>query len=281
MLLKNISLFITAIFLLSAVLHTSPAASAGVFDPDAIGIAAWEEDGEVFVEDYSRQYRLRIPADYWTFKSPEQLRRQVEGAPGGCVPGGGIPDSLLLVIQNKDAPTTGASLEVLPLRFLLRDEEDLRRYARQQERSVLQRLRGEAELAGSDTEQRDGMIVHSSRYTLKERDRELHVILTNFLLRPPGEDMMIFQLQAFAPSEWFDLVEEDFAIIAGSFVYTGETARDPFVPDAPEEKLPFADGAPGGAMRSGGFVGIAAGLVIFALAYMIIKKITRRDPTEI
>ncbi len=264
-----------AFFLVPHICITGSARGAAVFDPETNGLAAWEEDGRVWIADRSQQYKLEIPAPYWTYKSPVQIKKEVEAAPGGCVPGRSIPDSLLLVIQNKDAPTTGASLEIMPHRFRLRNEDDLFNYLEREESARAEQMRGTGDLTHSDTERRDHLWVHTSYYTLVENKEEIQVILANFLVRPRDRDVMIYRLQAFAPSEWFHLLEEDFAAIINSFRYTGETAEEFFMPEASEEELPFADGDPPSAGRerwSGGISGFVLTLGAVVVVYIMIKR---------
>jgi len=265
------------IFFSLATFTLNSALGAVMPEPGYPGVIETEEDGEIFVEDRKENYRIAIPAPYWRFKTPRQLREQRSQSLGGCAPGGGVPENLLLLIENKDAHGAGASLKRFEHGFRLRDNRDLRDYIARKENAVLDQMEGAGERTGSETIIQDGMAVYKAYYTFSEKGHDIHVIMASFLARPPGEDVIVFEMQAFALDRWYDLLKEDLRSLINNFNYTGAVADQFFDPNAPEEKLPFTgDGTsqpppPFLKHLPWLFVAAAAGLTI----YMVLKR--KRD----
>ncbi len=188
-----------------------------------------------------------------------------------------MPESMLLMIENKDAHGTGVSLEKLPHRFMLRDKSDLRDYVARQENAVLAQMEEKGDLVDSHIEILDEMVVYKSFYEFIEQDQDLRVILANYFVRPPQQDIIVFQLQAFALNEWYDLLEQDLKAMAGGFSYTGRVAEEFFQPDAPEEKLPSAHFERSGSPpQCGGNISSIIFVCFSAIAvFLIFKKKSR------
>ncbi len=247
-----------------------------IAEEHVVGPVAVVKNGDTYIEDKVNDYTVLIPAPYWNYKTPSQLQKQHGSQPGGCVPGGGIPESLLLVLQNKDAPSTGVSIERKSQRFLLRGKDDLTDYMSKQEETLLEKMRGSGELLSSRTRTEPGGVVYTAHYEFRDPSHEqtLRVIMANILIRPPEQDVIVYQIQAFAHKEWYERLEDDFMELIDSFRYLGEAASQFFVPDAPEEKLPFAlDNTQPHQPRCGeGISGIVMASAAVLVLYMLYKK---------
>ncbi len=252
--------------------------AASVVEPEDIGLVAeTTRDGKVLIEDHKHLYKLTLPAPYWDYKAPRQTEDDQPAGGGGCAQRRAMPTDLLIVINNKDAPTTGITFEKLGRSFLLRGEEDLDKFMEKQETSLRAQLQDKGEITHMDIQQKNGMRTCTTSYSFRdvENDRNLYVTLVNFLIRPEGEEITVYQLQAFAPENWHGLIEDDFETIIDNFEYTGELAAKFFSPDAPEEKLPFPqneESDTAGPVWGGGYSGIFLAIIVAFFAYMIYKK---------
>lgn len=194
------------------------------------------EDGTRTIEDSENKYRLAIPAPYWEFKTARQLKA---GSGVGCGMAARVPDSLLVVARNKDAPA-GFSLELKPDRFLLRSEKNIETYVEQKGKMLVKRFRGSAELTETSLVTRGNAVVYRVQYHLSQGDSEQLYMVADFFIRPEGEDVRVYELACMIPPKWYSKLKDDYEMVVDSFEYTGTVEESFYVSDAPAEKLPEA-----------------------------------------
>lgn len=230
-------------------------------------------EGHVRVEDPINQFRLSLPAPYWETKTPGQVTaQQGRSGGGGCTPGRQVPQSLMLVMRNKDA-RAAASLELKPERFRMRGREDLEDYVAKRNQMVVEQSRGAFEAGKPSYKDRDGMIVHRTTFTSSGKGDEQKYVLVDYFVRPEGEKARVYQLACIATAAGFARLQPDYEHIIGSFRYTGPIAEGLFTPEASPEDLPEVKERGGllsrcGGSSSGMFVAMAAVFIV----YMILRR---------
>jgi hypothetical protein len=196
------------------------------------------EDGTRTIEDSENKYRLVIPAPYWEFRTAEQLRAD-SGSGVGCDMAAKVPDSLLVVARNKDAPA-GFSLELKPDRFLLRSRKDIESYIEQKDNMLAKRFRGSAELEETSLVTQGNTVVYQVQYHLSQEGREQLYMVADFFIRPEGKDVRVYELACIIPPRWYSVLKDDYEMVVDSFEYTGTVGEPFYASDAPAEKLPEA-----------------------------------------
>lgn len=232
------------------------------------------EDGKVRVEDPFNQFKLSLPATYWECKTPEELKGQGGSATGGCSPGGGMPEGLLLVVRNQDT-RAAASLELKKERFRVQGKEDLEEYLEERQSKFMER--GSFEVEESGYEEGDGIIVHRTTLSTTGEEADQKYILVDFFVRPEDQKARAYQLVCISTPDNFDRVEDDFEYIINSFEYTAPVADNFFTPGASPEELPEVEEQTNPLGGCGGqYSGMFLAMVAVFFVYMFFRTRSKK-----
>lgn len=231
---------------------------------------------------------LRVPASYWMAVDPDELAEQMSG---GCTPPR-VPENLLLVLRHKDA--MAEVWLVSSPRYLMRNRDDLEEYVGGFVQAVRQQLGESMSEVSTTYAERDSLIVHRFAFSVTPRTtggcvgatqapqapEKSRFLLVDYFLRPEGEDGLHFRASCRASEEAFEALKSEFEFILSSFSFTGETAEEFFVPDAPAEKVPTADEAAEQVSVSKGQYGwiLAAGAIV--IIWMLLRR-RKRSQAEV
>ncbi len=200
--------------------------------------------------DEENQVEVQLPAPYWRHVEPQELAQR---GPAGCAPAR-VPPNLLFLLNHKDA-LASVWCERIPGTFLMRDRDDLESYLH----GFTQTVRGQVRGAIGDVEEswaeREGAIVHEFAFSADPpagggcagaapaNAPRMRYRFAHFFVRPPDADARGLKLFAAAPEGSYERIEAELDFIFASFRYTGQTAGEFFVPDAPQEKVLTAEDA--------------------------------------
>jgi len=231
-----------------------------------------EEPAPIIVRDDANQLELKLPAPYWNYRDRRQLLSTTQG---GCARPR-IPESLLFVLEHKDA-LARAWCEKGTRPFLMRDRGDLETFVNGFVEAIRKQVGAAIEDAEAVYQERDGMIVHRWAFTMPVRSggcgaqapagpqQKMRYVFVQYFVRPKDSDALDFKLLCMAPVEVMAELKPELEYIIGGFRYTGAVAEDFFVPDAPEGKVPGAKGGEQAAGVSGAsryWLLLAVGLIV-------------------
>jgi hypothetical protein len=230
----------------------------------------YDAERHVVIEDLTNRFRLSLPGPYWEYRTAEQMTAQTQGQ--GCTPGGRAIPGLLLMMNNKDAPA-GASLQVVPQRFLMRGRQDLEDYIAREQESIRSRGRGALKFEKPAYGEEGGVINCRLAFTDPRGAQPAKYMLVSYFVRPEGEDALVYSLMSAAPEKESERQSEDFEFIVRGFRFEGKLAGEFFVPEAPAEKLPGAK-PPAQPVQACGqnYWGVLAAVLIVMAVYMFMRK---------
>jgi hypothetical protein len=231
--------------------------------PAAAGVAAAAPAGgpqPVVVRDPLYRLEFELPAPYWRAMDNRALAAEAQKAPGGCAPPQQVPDNLLFVFTDNDAPVLGR-LELAERSFLLRDKAGLEAYVDARMAAIASQVGGSMQEPTSAYTMDRGLITHRIDFTAggggggcapgARGGPAMRYAIVHHFVRPKGADALLFVMYCYAPVDVFERLKPEIDFIIDSFHYTGEVDAEFFALDAPEDKLLTAKDAAKG--KQGGF----------------------------
>jgi len=231
-----------------------PAGSAEVAPsapPADAGDAEARQPAGILIKDRRRGVELRLPAAYWQYYDPERLASENRGCAGRRV-----PPHLVFILRHKDAPAT-VWCESTPRTFLMRNKDDLETFVNAFVDTIRAQVGEDISDVSASYERRDGAIVHGFQFSASvsgppgcnasrpqaPKGPRMHYLFTHIFVRPKDSDAFAYKVFCTAPEAAYKELRPEFDFIVANVRYSGETAEQFFVPDAPEEKVLSAEDA--------------------------------------